>query len=62
MKLNTILYSAERLYIQRLTPHYTKNYSLVELYLQDVYGGNNVITNVQLKVEMYRQQKKDIYN
>jgi len=55
MKLNTILYNAERLYIQRLTSYNTKTYSLVKLYLQDVYGGNSVITNAQLKVEMYRQ-------
>jgi len=55
MKLNTIVYSAERLYIQRLTPYYTKTYSKVKLYLPDVYGGTIVITNVQLKVEMYRQ-------
>jgi len=37
MKLNTILHSTESLYIRRLTPHYMKTYSLLELYLQNMY-------------------------
>jgi len=40
MKLNTILHSRESLYIQRLTPHYMKTYSLLELNLQNMYQMN----------------------